>query len=167
MVKSKGGVIQSRRAFRRAGWGAPKSLRNRFRRFEFSSFSNSTARTLEFWNFVHVVAKRRHDFHSFFMFWPPELWNFKIFYMFWPPEDTIFIFFQCSGHPNFGILKCSTCSGHRKTQSQNRDSWAKVMLVRHVSTSPAFGLQLRKFQLYSADWAQAFISGLLPFSTAV
>ena len=34
--------------------------------------------------------------------------------------------------------------------SPERDSGAKVMLIRHVSTSPAFGFQLRKFQLYSA-----------------
>ena len=41
------------------------------------------------------------------------------------------------------------------------------MLVRHVSTSAALGLQLRKLQLYAADCAQAFITGLLPFSIAV
>ena len=41
------------------------------------------------------------------------------------------------------------------------------MLVPHVSTSAALGLRVREVQVYAADWAQAFITGLLPFSIAV
>ena len=33
--------------------------------------------------------------------------------------------------------------------------------------SAALGLRLREMQVYPADWAQAFITGLLPFSIAV
>ena len=51
-----------------------------------------------------VLATRRHDFHRFSMFWPPEHWNFKILYIFWQQEDAIFICFACSGHQNFGIF---------------------------------------------------------------
>ena len=98
---------------------------NKKTRFSYVLHALAT-RTSEFFNFLFVLATRRHNFHSFSMFWPPDpcsghqnigILRFSI--CSGHPKTRFFIVFPCSGHQKIGNLRFSICSGHQKT----RFSW--------------------------------------------